>query len=261
MENGYMKLRVLGCSGGVAPGAYTTSFLIDNSILIDAGTGLGNLTIDEMAKITHVFLTHSHLDHLSHLPFMLNNLIGERSVSIKVYAMHETLKALRQHIFNNVIWPDFTQLPSKEHPCVTLHPMEVGESLSVGEIKIIALPAEHSVPTLGFWVGSLQGEGYFAFSGDCGVNRALWQAIDELPRVKALIVDDQYLEKEKAISALAKHYYPAALQADLEQLSYRPQLYLTHLPAYKPEEVFAEAQKVLAQWNPQALQTGQVLRF
>jgi len=256
-----MKLKILGCSGGIGPGAYTTSFLINDSILLDAGTGLGNLTLDEMAQITHVFLTHSHLDHVSHLPFMLNNLIGERPGTVQVYALPDTLEALRNHIFNNVIWPDFTQLPSKASPCVTLHPFEVGESLTIDVLKITALPADHSVPTLGFWVGNLQGEGYFAFSGDCGNNTVLWQALAELPKVRMLIVDNQYLETEKAISALAKHYYPQALKADLAQLSYQPQLYLTHLPAYKMAEVLAEAQTVLAHWSPKALETGQVFTF
>lgn len=93
------------------------------------------------------------------------------------------------------------------------------------------------------------------------MNQALWEALSELPEVEALIVDDQYMEKEKVISALAKHYYPAALEADLMQLNYQPQLYLTHLPAYKAGEVFEEAQTVLADWHPRVLKTGMVLDF
>lgn len=256
-----MKLTILGCSGGIGPGTNTTSFLINENILMDAGTGVGSLTLEQMSKITHLFLTHSHLDHISHLPFMLNNLIGEVDSTLQVFGSQHTLQALKNHIFNEVIWPDFTRLPTKESPCVTLHPMEEGESVTVGEVKVVALPAEHSVPTLGFWVGNLSGQGYFAFSGDCGVNQAFWQALDELPEVEVLIVDDQYMEKEKAISALAKHYYPAALETDLRQLSYQPQLYLTHLPAYKAGEVFEEAQAVLSDWHPRVLKTGMVLAF
>jgi ribonuclease BN (tRNA processing enzyme) len=256
-----MNLTILGCSGGVAPQKGTTCFLVDDDILIDAGTGLESLTLPEMAKITHLFITHAHLDHISHLPFLLNNLIGELDFTLHVYASSFTIQALRQHIFNDVIWPDFTQLPNKEHPCVVLHPFEVGDSMAVGERRIVALPAEHSIPTMGFWVGELEGKGHFAFTGDCSSNFKFWQALQELPEVEALIVDDQYLEAEKEISLLAKHYYPAALKSDLKQLSYHPKLYLTHLPAYKSEEVWAEAQTVLAEWHPIPLESGMQLHF
>ena len=44
-----MKLRVLGCSGGIG-GRHlrTTSLLVDNDILIDAGTGVGDVSLAEL---------------------------------------------------------------------------------------------------------------------------------------------------------------------------------------------------------------------
>ncbi|HHO60058.1 MAG TPA: 3',5'-cyclic-nucleotide phosphodiesterase, partial [Thiotrichales bacterium] len=60
-----MKVRVLGCSGGICQSVATTSFLVDDDILIDAGTGVGDLTLAEMAAIRTVFITHSHLDHIA----------------------------------------------------------------------------------------------------------------------------------------------------------------------------------------------------
>ena len=63
-----MQLRILGCSGSISRGSHTTSMLVDDDVLIDAGTGVGELTLEEMMPIKHVFLTHSHLDHLASLP-------------------------------------------------------------------------------------------------------------------------------------------------------------------------------------------------
>ena len=67
-----MKLRVLGCSGGIG-GRHlrTTSFLVDHDILLDAGSGVAELSVGELAAIDHVFLTHAHLDHVLALPLMI----------------------------------------------------------------------------------------------------------------------------------------------------------------------------------------------
>ncbi|MCG6872632.1 MAG: MBL fold metallo-hydrolase, partial [Gammaproteobacteria bacterium] len=71
-----MKLRVLGCSGGVGPGLRTTSFLVDEDILIDAGSGVGDLTQAEQEAIRHIFITHTHMDHCAFLPLLADNLFG-----------------------------------------------------------------------------------------------------------------------------------------------------------------------------------------
>lgn len=251
-----MKLRILGCSGGVSPDQGTTAFLVDEALLIDAGTGVEAMSYDEMFSIRHIVLTHSHLDHISHLPFLLNNLISESDHAIDVYGSEHTIQALKTHIFNDVIWPDFTTLPTADNPCVCLHTFEVGDELELDGKKVIPLPAEHAVPTVGFWVGDE--DSAFAFSGDCAQNDALWQALKPLPEVDMLIVDNQYMEAEEGISRLAKHYHPTALLNDLNKLGYQPPLFITHLPPYKKFDVMREVQKILPEWNPNALITGQI---
>jgi len=111
-----MKVRVLGCSGAIARDCRTTSFLIDGRILIDAGTGAGDLTLDEMQMIDHVFLTHSHLDHIAALPLMLDAVSSRRTQAVQIHALPETIAALQAHVFNNVIWPDFEAIPSQNQP-------------------------------------------------------------------------------------------------------------------------------------------------
>lgn len=249
-----MKLRILGCSGGISPNQGTTAFLVDDALLIDAGTGVEALSHDEMFSIRHVVLTHSHLDHICHLPFLLNNLIGETDKAIDVYGTEHTIRALKEHVFNDVVWPDFTLLPNPENPSVKLHVIEVGETLNLDGKKVVSLPAEHAVPTVGYWVGDE--ESAFAFSGDCSQNDALWEALKALPEVDMLIVDNQYMESEKEISRLAKHYHPSLLLQDVNKLPYQPHLFITHLPPYKKSEVMDEIQHMMPEWRPQALMTG-----
>ena len=111
-----MKVRVLGCSGAIAKDCRTTSFLIGDSILLDAGTGVGDLTLEEMGKIDHVLLTHSHLDHVAALPLMLDAVSSQRRHPVQVHALAATISALQTHVFNNVIWPDFSAIPSAASP-------------------------------------------------------------------------------------------------------------------------------------------------
>ena len=101
-----MKIRVLGCSGAIAKDCRTTSFLLDDDVLVDAGTGVGDLTLEQMLRIDHVLLTHSHLDHIAALPLMLDSTAGQRSKPVQVHALADTIKALKAHVFNNIIWPD-----------------------------------------------------------------------------------------------------------------------------------------------------------
>ncbi len=111
-----MKLRILGCSGGVGGDLRTTSLLIDNDILIDAGSGVGELTLEEMHHIRHVFLTHSHLDHFSFLPLLVDSIFPSIREPLIVHGQPETLEALQKHVFNWTIWPDFAKLPTEEDP-------------------------------------------------------------------------------------------------------------------------------------------------
>lgn len=254
-----MKLTILGASGGISPESGTTSFLLGESILIDAGTGSSRLTHEQMHNIRYVLLTHSHLDHICNLPFLLNTIIGEMKHTVEVFALQHTIDALRNHIFNGIIWPDFSVIPSKENPALRFKTIEVGEELNLSGLDIQVLPAEHTVPTVGFRVSDKTGS--FAFTGDCARNDSFWQALNQYTPVDLLIVDDQYLASEVAISEAAKHYYPQSLCEDLAKLNGQPQLYLTHLPPFKKEKVMSEAEAVLFDWQPKALTEGMVLEF
>ena len=141
-----MKLRILGCSGGIG-GEHlrTTSLLVDDDVLIDAGTGVGDLPIADLARIDHVFLTHTHLDHIACLPLMVDTIAsGRAGRPLRVHALPHTLAALRQHVFNDLIWPDFTRLPCPDAPLLTFHPIDIGATRQVHGRDIEVLPAIHT---------------------------------------------------------------------------------------------------------------------
>ena len=149
-----MQIRVLGCSGSIAAGCRTTAFLLDDDVLIDAGTGVGDLTLDELARIDHILLSHSHLDHVLGVPLLADSVMRRRigRPAIVVHALPATLAALRAHVFNGAIWPDFTRLPTAEQPILALQPFNTGDVLQLGSRRIEVLPALHTVPAVGFAV-------------------------------------------------------------------------------------------------------------
>lgn len=231
-----MRVRVLGCSGAIAQGCRTTSFLLDDSVLIDAGTGVGDLTLEEMARINHVLLTHSHLDHVAALPLMLDAVAAHRMASgaapLQVHALPETVDILRTHIFNNLIWPDFAAIPSAEHPLMRFNTFAVGEVLQVGGQTIEVMPAVHTVPAVGFAARSEAG--HWVFSGDTERNPAFWQRINQL-NVAMLIIETAFSDREKELARRSLHLAPATLAQELDQIDPKRRfpIYITHT---KPAE-------------------------
>ena len=227
-----MKVRVLGCSGAIAKDCRTTSFLIGDNILIDAGTGVGDLTLEEMSKIDHVFLTHSHLDHIAALPLMLDAVSSLRDTPVEVHALPATIAALRAHVFNNVIWPDFSSIPSVDQPFLRYTPISVAQRLAIGQSILEVLPAVHTVPAVGYAV--LGDTGWWVFSGDTERNPEFWSWINAMP-VRQLVVETAFSNRESALAAKSLHLSPITLAQELSQLRADRvfPIYITHI---KPSE-------------------------
>ncbi len=234
-----MQVRVLGCSGAIAQGCRTTSFLLNQHILIDAGTGVGDLPVEEMLRIDHVLLSHSHLDHIAALPLMLDALGGQRNTPVTVHALPATIAALQQHIFNDVVWPDFSVLPSPQAPFLRYAPIDVGQRLLLAGCTIEVLPAAHTVPAVGF---AVQGDqGWWVYSGDTGPNPALWERINRLP-VAALVIETAFSSDDCALAARSLHLSPPSLVQELQQ--WRPQqpcpVYITHTKPLQTQRILEE---------------------
>lgn len=227
-----MKVRVLGCSGAIAKDCRTTSFLMDEDTLIDAGTGVGDLTLEEMRKVERVFLTHSHLDHVAALPLMVDAVAAGRTVPLQIHALAGTIDALKTHIFNNVIWPDFSRIPSPQAPFISFHPLEIGQRLQVAGKTIEVLPAVHTVPAAGYAVSG--GAGYWVFTGDTERNPAFWTRLNQLD-VAMLVIETAFSNRERDLAHRSLHLSPHILATELEGIAAGKHfpIYITHT---KPAE-------------------------
>jgi ribonuclease BN (tRNA processing enzyme) len=235
-----MRLRVLGCSGGIGGGRHTTSFLVDDDCLIDAGSGVMRLGLDELARIRHVFVTHAHLDHILSLPLLLDSVSGPRPTPVTLYAMPETLAVLHGHLFNWLLWPDFSRIPSPEHPLLRYQSLAVNEPVHLGEREITPIPASHTVPAVGY---PLRGpNASLIFSGDTESHAALWELAAACPDLTDLIVETSFPDEMAELARMSKHYCPGALAPDLNWLDARTRIWISHL---KP----GQEQTILAQLN------------
>ena len=255
-----MQIRVLGCSGSIAAGDRTTSFLVDGTVLVDAGTGVGDLTLDELARIDHILVTHSHLDHVLSIGLLADSVTRRRVAAkrppILVHALASTIAALRMHVLNGVIWPDFTRLPDAANPVLAFNAVEVGQVIDIAGHRIEVLPAAHTVPAVGYAV--LGSRGAWVFTGDTGPNPALWRRLATMT-VAALVIETAFGDDESALATISQHLCPAQLERELAQLATPADVYITHI---KPGEVDAVMSEIGAQGSRHrisALVTGQVL--
>jgi ribonuclease BN (tRNA processing enzyme) len=263
-----MRVRVLGCSGAIAAGSRTTAFLIDDDVLIDAGTGVGELTLAELERIDHILVSHSHLDHVLAIALLADSVIRLRAAAgrppIQVHALGPTLHALQQHVFNGVIWPDFTRLPSAEHPVLQFVPFEHGERLVLGGKTIEVLCAHHTVPAAGFAVQGGGEGGWWVYTGDTGPNPALWQRLRGM-KVAQLVIEAAFANDERALAGISRHLCPETLAAELAQLcgplNASVEVYITHIKPGEIEAVMAEIGHMATPHTIWALAAGQVMRM
>lgn len=238
-----MKVRVLGCSGAIAKECRTTSFLVDGDVLVDAGTGVGDLTLDEMLGIDHVLLTHSHLDHVAALPLMLDAIATRRSGPVLVHALAGTIAALKAHIFNDVIWPDFTRLPSADAPFIRFQEIQVGHELRIGGKRIEVMPAVHTVPAVGYAV--MDQDACWVFSGDTGRNPAFWRRVNQLD-VSLLVIETAFSSRESQLAETSQHLSPAVLAEELDCIAADRNypIYITHTKPAETELIMSEIRKL-----------------
>jgi ribonuclease BN (tRNA processing enzyme) len=261
----HMQIRVLGCSGSIAAGNRTTSFLLDDDVLIDAGTGVGDLTLDELSRIDQILISHSHLDHVLAIGLLADSVVRRRFAlgrpPIGVHALSATIDALRTHVFNGVIWPDFSRLPDTHNPVLSFVPITVGQVLEFGERQIEVLPAAHTVPAVGFALRAARAAdvGAWVFSGDTGPNPALWERLAQM-RVDTLIIETAFGDEEMELARVSRHLSPALLARELAQLDQPAAIYITHIKPGELEVVMAEIARLETPHRIRQLVAGQVMR-
>ena len=237
-----MKIRVLGAFGGEGLGQRPSAFLINERVLIDAGTVSGALNVPEQLEIEHALVSHCHLDHIAGLGFLTETLAccgSDRPLTIA--SLEPIVDAMRTAIFNNVVWPDFTTIPP-ESPVVQYRTLTPATEQRVGDLWVTPIAVTHTVPTSGFIVHD--GTTGFVYSGDTGPTDAIWKAIKGLPGIRAVILECAFPNRMRRIADLAKHLTPDLVRREIDKLPPDVPVMIYHVKPQFYEETAAELQRI-----------------
>ncbi len=220
-----MKLRVLGSAGAELPDFRPPAFLLDDQLLLDAGTIGSVLSEEEQWKIHSILITHSHLDHIRSIPALADNIIIKNlDHTVSIHSTVEVITALQNHLFNNIIWPDFTQIPTSQNPVISYKQVIPYQEYTVKEYRVTAIPVNHTVPTVGFRVVS--GGKSLVYTGDTGPTDAIWPYCSG---ADALIVEVSFPDSMQDLAKLTKHLTATMLVKELSKISVLPkQIFITH---------------------------------
>lgn len=245
-----MNLRVLGCSGSDLPGHNLTSFLVNDTILLDAGSVTSSLDLAAQAKLEHIFVTHSHLDHIKDILFLADNLIEffatKSRPPLQIHGLPEVLDAIATHLLNDTIWPDFTVIP-QDSPVLTYAPMTPGIPVGIGNISVAASPVNHAKAASGFVLWTDDGAHNLAYTGDTGPCDAWWEYCNNLPfPLKNLITEASFPSAMETLALASRHMTPKLLREALDKLTGNPDIYIYHMKAPFSAQIQEELSEALA---------------
>lgn len=236
-----MKIQVLGGHGGLAPGFQTTSFLIDDILLVDAGAVASALSIEDQTKIDHIFISHCHLDHIKDLAFLCDNCFGLKGKPFQVFT-HETVhKIIKQHLLNDVIWPDFTVLPNAANPTITINSIEEEKPVHIGAYIITPVKVNHPLDAMGFIVEKESSAVLFTL--DTGPTERIWEVASSKKNLKAVFTEVSFPNSLKEVAKLSDHHTPRSLLEEMKKIPVSVPVILTHLKPNYRDKIIQELQE------------------
>ena len=251
-----MRLRVLGSSGAEFPGKKAPGFLVDDSLLLDAGTIGAVLSEDEQWAIRDIMLTHAHLDHIKGIPFLADNLILKNSGhQVMIRSISPVLKALKDNLLNDVIWPDFTSLPSSDNAVLLLEDMDSMKEYMIDGYRVTAYEVTHSVPAVGFVVEDSSGK-RLLYTGDTGPTEGIWAACQR--PIHAAIIEVSMPDSMEEMAKLTGHLTAGLLGAELGKIKIMPERILVTHPKPQYISTIIEELGKLGHDNIELLKDGEV---
>jgi ribonuclease BN (tRNA processing enzyme) len=222
------------------PRQFLTSVLLNETVVLDAGSiGLYG-TPQEQARVRHLLLSHTHIDHLATLPIFIENAYEGRGEGVAVYGSAAVLDCLRRDVFNNRVWPDFIALSQGERAFLKLVPFEPGETMELDGLRITAVALDHVVPTVGFLVSD--GRATVAYVTDTGPTEEIWRRCNAAADLRAVFLETTFPNELAWLANVSKHLTPATFAAEVAKLSRPVRVLVTHVKARFHDQVAAELQ-------------------
>ena len=250
---------MLGCSGAEFPGHYPPGFLVDGKILFDAGTLNNVLDEKDQLKVTDIFITHAHMDHIREIPFLADNIIiGGWKRKVNIFSISPVIKDIKNNLLNSKLWPDMTVLPNAHDAVVSLIPIKAQAPYGIENYSVTPYKVSHSVPAVGY-LAENQKKRRFFYTGDTGPTDATWRRLGE-KQIHCLIIEVSFPNRMEEIAITTGHLTPNLLKKELLKIKLMPErIYITHL---KPQfyKVIKKEIKRLNVNNLTLLKEGDILQ-
>lgn len=230
-----MRLRVLGSHGGTSRDHRGVSFLLQDSVAVDAGSLAAGLSLEEQSRLETILVTHSHMDHVGDLGAVCDIRSQQGGSPLVIAGLPVTIAALRKHFFNDILWPDFTRIPLENGPTLHFRELEPEVVAEFSGVSVLPVMVDHSVPSCGFFLG--KGTSSLAYTGDTGATERFWEVLNGGPRLKALITEVSFPNRMARLAQATGHLTPRSLAEQLRKIRIRPERG-TFVYGLKP--VFAE---------------------
>ena len=236
-----LKVQLLPTSAGDTSQAQSlTSFLVNDTIAIDAGSLGFSLDGDRLEKVAHVILTHSHLDHLASLPIAIAEVFPRLKRPMRIYATEGVLQAVQDHLLNGVIWPDFSRIQMLGAAGMALEfvPIVPRVPFSVDGVTFTPVPVNHEVPTVG--LVAHVADCTVMFTSDTCRTDDIWAAASEHPDLRAVFVDCSFPDEMEELAIRSGHLTPRLVTAEIGKLTRPAKIICVHIKPDTREKVLAQ---------------------
>lgn len=250
-----MQVTILPCSVSGQPLQLFTTYLINGTVAVDAGSVGLNGTLAEQARVKHILLTHSHLDHIGSLGPFLDAVYDGSGDCVVIHGLPHTLDALKTDIFNNRIYPDFLKISTFRPPYLKLNELTSGVAIEVGGLRVTPVEVNHVVPTVGFVIDD--GQSAVVFPSDTGPTDAIWEVAKKCANLKAVFLECTFPENMAWLADLAKHLTPSLYAGEMQKLGRDVRYITVHMHPRHRDTVIGEL-KALGKPNVEIGKFGEV---
>jgi ribonuclease BN (tRNA processing enzyme) len=228
-----MRIRVLGCSGGGAPGREPSCYLLDRGVAVDAGALASALSLDEQNQVGDVLLTHAHWDHCRDLPLTVINRRPD-TPALMVHALAETIDSLHAHLFNDQTWFRAFDLPSADTPFIAATPVVPGTTFERRGYRVTPMAVRHTVPAVSFHLDD--GRASIVVCADTGGGDIFHAIPRGASPLRAVFLEASFPNRMKDFAHLTGHLTPELLGRACAGLAPEVEVLVTHMkPGYEIE--------------------------
>jgi 3',5'-cyclic-nucleotide phosphodiesterase len=239
-----VELRIIGCHGGETPRHRTSAFVVDDRIAIDAGSLTSGMDLKAQCALEAVLVSHAHLDHIRDLATIADNRTQKGCAPLVIAGTKQTIDILKKHFFNGLLWPDFTRIPTKQRPTIAYKVLRPEVVTTVAGYKVRAIMVSHTIECCAFVVEGK--DGTLAYSGDTGPTERLWEVLNGIKNLKAMLMEVSFPNREQRVATLSGHHTPQTLGPELKKLHNAKDLpiLLYHIKPVFQAEVEREVAKI-----------------